>query len=340
MPDSELTGRAGHWRTITEAGIQCRLWINDPPDVLQVDIDRTGLFYEAPALRLVQSLLPPAPRIVDVGANFGNHSVFFSRICRASWLLPLEPNPKLLPELRANLSANSCPAELAHLGVAIGAERGELYLRLDPADADIRNRGGTRLVQAADDATDVAVPVMPLDELVSDSVDLIKIDVEGMGVDVLRGATRLIARCAPLIFIEVGIEEMPAFFDWLRAAPYRVAGALSDYVGLTNLLLQPTTDHPAATAGPADQAAARIAEALAEAAAAKAHAARADASLAAALERLDGIQKSSAKAIADAKAAAERELPILRNEITRLRIIEQGTPGGLLRGLFGRKPRD
>jgi FkbM family methyltransferase len=243
MNDAQLSTRPGHWRHFAEDGTDVQLWINEPPDTIQTIIDATGTFYEVGALRLLRALLPPAPRIVDIGANFGNHSVYFARICGAEWLLPIEPNPEVVPELRTNLAANGCSADLSCLGVAVGARRGQLHLCLDPTDAAILNRGGTRLVDNPSQATGPVVPVMPLDELIVDRVDLLKIDVEGMAVSAL-GA--VIAQYTPLIFIEVGVSEMSAFFDWLFASSYRVAGCA---VGLCRLDQSgPAADHVATAA--------------------------------------------------------------------------------------------
>ena len=147
---------------------------NEPPDAIQAVIEATGNFYEVAALRLLRELLPANPRIVDIGANFGNHSVYFARICGAAQVLSIEPNPEIIPELRANLAANECTADLSCLGVAIGARRSQLHLCLDPADAVISNRGGTRLVDNVELATGPAVPVVPLDELVTGEIDLVR----------------------------------------------------------------------------------------------------------------------------------------------------------------------
>jgi FkbM family methyltransferase len=279
-PKSELDSpipldQAGHWKRVTESGIDCCFWIGEKPDTLQSVIEATGSFYEIGALRLLRELLPPSPRIVDVGANIGNHSVYFSRICGAEWVLPLEPNPDLLPELRANLEANHCDAaDLTYLGIAAGAERGRLRLQLDPVDAAIRNRGGMRLVAGHGEA-ESPVEVVPLDEIVAERVDLIKIDVEGMGIAVLEGARTLIERHRPLIYIEVGVEEMPAMSEWLRSRMYRILAALADYPGLTNMLLQPIWRPAGDDRGRSSNAEARIAGALSAAAAAEARAERA-----------------------------------------------------------------
>jgi FkbM family methyltransferase len=328
MNDAQLSTRPGHWRHFAEDGTDVQLWINEPPDTIQTIIDATGTFYEVGALRLLRALLPPAPRIVDIGANFGNHSVYFARICGAEWLLPIEPNPEVVPELRTNLAANGCSADLSCLGVAVGARRGQLHLCLDPTDAAILNRGGTRLVDNPSQATGPVVPVMPLDELIVDRVDLLKIDVEGMAVSALEGAHAVIAQYTPLIFIEVGVSEMSAFFDWLFASSYRVAGALSDYVGLTNLVLQPTTSQPRPVASGAANADARIAQALTKAEVAIAHAGQADMTLRSTLARSGALERSHVQATTEILArvtSLTHTVDQLSTEIARLRTIESST---------------
>jgi hypothetical protein len=60
------------------------------------------------------------------------------------------------------------------------------------------------------------VEVIPLDELALPKLDFLKIDVEGMEIDVLRGAKETIARCKPLAWIEywkVDVNEIKAQFD-------------------------------------------------------------------------------------------------------------------------------
>ena len=295
-------GRSGRWVTISEAGIECCFWIDAEPDPVQSVIEATRSFYEVDALRLLSQLLGPAPRIVDVGANIGNHSVYFDRICGAQWVLPLEPNPEVLPELRANLAANRCSAaDLTHLGVAAGAERGALGIRLDGSDRVIRNRGGARLVPDMTE-DEPKVQVWPLDEIVGGGVDLLKIDVEGMAVAVLEGAKRLVTTYRPLIFVEVSVEEMPAVYDWARRADYELIAALADYAGLTNMVLRPATAAGAAQRVSAEDSEAKIARAMSQVAAEAARAKRADATAA-----LAHSIASEAKARAEAAENEARE---------------------------------
>lgn len=52
---------------------------------------------------------------------------------------------------------------------------------------------------------EIVVPLRRMDDLVdSDAVDVVRIDVEGAELSVLRGGERLIARCRPAILFESG----------------------------------------------------------------------------------------------------------------------------------------
>ena len=310
-PDADvLLGRPGEWVTISESGIECRFWIDAEPDPVQAVILESRSFYELDLLRALRELVPESPRVVDAGANIGNHSVFFARICGAEWLLPIEPNPAVLPELRANLGANGCEtAVLDHLGLALGAKRDVLGLRLSGADRLIRNRGGARLVEEAEEG-EAEITVVPLDDLVDGRVDLLKIDVEGMAVEVLRGAEGVLASSKPLLAVEVGVEEMPAFWEWAGETGYQLLAAFADYPGLTNIVLRPATR--ARGSGPAgsDDAEARMAQALSAAAVANAEVERANLAAARFQEAAEAAEREtaelSARAEDDAAEAASR----------------------------------
>ena len=96
------------------------------------------------------------------------------------------------------------------------------------------NRGATRLVHAAAGAVKTA----PLDELIAGAVDFIKIDVEGMELEVLAGAARIIAASRPKIMIEVFRSQLPRFDAWLRQYRYVVRQQF-DYVHAVNYLIEP-----------------------------------------------------------------------------------------------------
>lgn len=199
-----------------------------------------GRFFEHEELRFLADRLPRGLRIVDAGANTGNHTLFFAAIMQAETVIPVEPHPRAVAALRAAVEQNRLAnVDLSRLGQAVGAEAG----RLAPVHSAGGGLGATRFV--ADPGG--AILVSPLDELVRGRVDFLKIDVEGMEMQVLAGAARLIARDRPFLYVEVLDETVPAFMAWVDGNAYRVEKLFPDKTHC-NYLLAPAEHRPGAAA--------------------------------------------------------------------------------------------
>lgn len=171
----------------------------------------TGSFYEAEELAALAAVAPRNGIIADVGANLGNHAVFFLQALQPAELHLFEPNPACVAALTENVGLNPGPTETTVHRCGIGAARGELFFNRH----DDLNNG---LVPVADGDAQT-VPVEPLDAMITHA-DLLKIDVEGMELDVLAGAERIIRESRPLVFIEVQARNRAAFARWLAAHDY------------------------------------------------------------------------------------------------------------------------
>jgi len=195
---------------------------------------RRGRFYEAADLAQVIRHVPPGGVVLDIGANVGNHALFFAMFTGASRVIVVEPNPLALDPLVANVLTNRLQGliDLDHLGFGLGAEdsTGWGMKRHD------RNLGATKMfagqgaltVRRGDSAFAALRP------------HLVKIDVEGMEMAVLAGLQRLIARARPLIMIEVREDHETDFAGWAAAQDYAVH-TLSREAKHANHLLFPGT---------------------------------------------------------------------------------------------------
>ncbi|HYH39848.1 MAG TPA: FkbM family methyltransferase [Azospirillum sp.] len=170
----------------------------------------SGRFFEQAELEFLRGRVPSGGTVVDVGANIGNHAVYFGRFLRPSRLIPVEPNPQAVRRLTENLALNGIVPDARGLGKAVGATAGSLGLTL-PKGADLVLE---RLQGTGD------IPVLPLDDLIDGPVDFLKIDVEGMEMEVLAGARRILSEQRPLIFIEVEGSRTEAFRAWCGEAGY------------------------------------------------------------------------------------------------------------------------
>ena len=180
-----------------------------------------GLFFEAFELEELRKRIKPGARIVDVGANTGNHAVFFAGPMKAAMVTPLEPLPGACAALRASVLRNALAnVDLSRLGIGVADHAGLARL----VSSQRGGLGATSL--APDPSGDIVID--RLDAVITEPVDVLKIDVEGMEMSVLAGARRVIERFRPLIYIEIANENTPAFSAWLSQAGYRVERIFTD----------------------------------------------------------------------------------------------------------------
>ena len=190
-----------------------------------------GRFLEAPKLEHCRELIEPGAVIVDVGANVGNHLVYFAHFMAPARIFPIEPHPESIRLLRENIALNliACVDE-RHLGIGIGGERGRLAIEM-PSQGDLVL---ARLLPSPAGN----IEVYPLDDLGFERVDLLKIDVEGMEFDVLHGMADTLRRCRPVLMIEVREADVARFVEAMRGHHYRLEREFAG-IGYKNLFLLP-----------------------------------------------------------------------------------------------------
>lgn len=181
-------------------------------------IDCYGEFSEGEC-ELFRQVIRPGAVIVEAGANIGTHTVPFSRIAGAAGrVFAFEPQRIVFQTLCANMALNSL-TNVDCRWQAVGAEPGTIVVPNLDYDQD-NNFGGLGLGAYRQGET---VPVVTLDSLGLERCDFLKADVEGMEIDVLRGAAETIARCRPLLYLENDRrEKSPALLSHLLELGYRL----------------------------------------------------------------------------------------------------------------------
>jgi protein O-GlcNAc transferase len=183
-------------------------------------------FYEADVLEKIQALTSGrAGMAIDAGAFIGTHSVFFGKFCDCEKVVAFEANPATFPFLERNVRANGLAGKIVPIHKALGASSGFAHI----AYSREGNQGNTIL--AFDDGkADIEVAALD-DELRSRAdpspVKLIKIDVEGAEIAVLRGAMETIRASRPLLCIEIHrTRHMLAVLMQLRGNGYLIVDCL------------------------------------------------------------------------------------------------------------------
>jgi FkbM family methyltransferase len=147
--------------------------------------------------------------VFDVGGDQGIYTLFFaSRVGDQGRVVTFEPNPESHRRIVANVELNQFQnVEVRHLG--LGAEKGKLTF-VFPAGEPARGSADAgiqaQILQEKDSRT-IEIEVNSLDsEIIASELpqpDLVKIDVEGLEMDVLRGMKETLKKRRPNLFIEV-----------------------------------------------------------------------------------------------------------------------------------------
>lgn len=165
-----------------------------------------GKPYERRVLRIA-ARLARGGLFVDVGAHIGNHSVYVAKT--GAKVVAIEPHPDTFEILERNVASNGLTVDLVN--AACGASSAQASIELnDPANtgsAVITVGGGT-------------IRVVTLDSL-GLAPSVVKIDVEGHELEVLKGAEQTLIAHRPAVIVEHHsgpIDEVFAQFGYRRVA--------------------------------------------------------------------------------------------------------------------------
>lgn len=157
---------------------------------------------------------------IDAGANIGNHTLFFKQYFKK--VFAFEPNPITFKLLEVNTFFHNKEITVFNLGLSDKEES----INLSVLEGNI---GGSSAVTDYKGRIYQKINVVKIDDFLDPSkhkIGLIKIDVEGMEFNVLRGAENIISLHKPIILFELwkssfnnGTNDS---IDFLRALGYKI----------------------------------------------------------------------------------------------------------------------
>ncbi len=166
------------------------VWVIDGDTHFKVWIEEAKKLDHDPwLLPQIVNFIPPGGTVVDCGAYIGDHTIAYKRrVGPEGRVLAFEPNPAAHACLVRN-----CPDVEAHM-MGLGAGEETASLRIEPG-----NYGASRINASAG----MDIQIAALDSFALPRLDLMKIDAEGFELKVLAGARETIARCRPVLALEV-----------------------------------------------------------------------------------------------------------------------------------------
>lgn len=174
--------------------------------------------------RLLTQCLQPGMTVVDIGCNIGYYALLEARrVGPTGKVIAIEPEPENARLFLQNVQANGYRNVVFHQ-VAISDRNGTLPLRV----SDKSNRHSLNPVPWP--TTDIQVTVSTLDSLIAkdppESVDLVRMDLEGHEVVVLPGMLHTIQKYSPRLLVEIhpdllGAQRVVQWLGTLREFGYR-----------------------------------------------------------------------------------------------------------------------
>jgi FkbM family methyltransferase len=156
-------------------------------------------------IRYLWRILRPGMVFLDIGAHHGLYSlVAAKRLGADSTVVAFEPSQNEFRRLRLHLRLNGMRSVRAE-PVALGAtSSNQKFFQIISGD---NTRGGLRPPASSDRVLETLVETACLDDYLRrravNRVDLVKLDVEGAELEVLQGASIVLAKFRPIFIFEV-----------------------------------------------------------------------------------------------------------------------------------------
>jgi FkbM family methyltransferase len=235
-------------------------WVGIPPIVVRgkhhgylMRLDRSdwaqrmtyflGRYYELGVLTVLDSMLKPGDRFVDIGANIGMIALHARHLVGATGQVDCyEPLPLCANAIREHVRLNRLANVHVHQ-LGLSDENTKLEIKTTSEHSGTATFGN---VTQSDVVGTFVVDVRTGDELI-DRADFIKIDVEGFELRVLKGLKRVIEESEPIIVTELNEALLSGagataadIADFLQQRGYRPYGINTKRKGLRHhIALQP-----------------------------------------------------------------------------------------------------
>ena len=158
--------------------------------------------------------------VVEIGANIGTHTQALSKMVGENGrVYAFEPQRVVFQTLCANMALNSIE-NVEAFQTALSNENGSLLL----PDIQYDKEGNFGGIEIDKFSYGRKIPKVKLDDFLElDSLDFIKIDVEGMEKEVIDGAIGLIEKFKPILYVENDrVEKSKALIETIKKRGYDV----------------------------------------------------------------------------------------------------------------------
>ena len=181
-----------------------------PIDWIQRYIVDNNCYFEQDELKKLDNYIPKNAVILDIGANIGNHTLYWltSSPNNIQKVYSFEPIKETFEILKKNIEINNLDTKAQIFNIGLSDKNTSADINV----FNMSNIGGTSLEEGTG-----SLILKRLDDVAinQEHINFMKIDVEGMELKLLRGAEKTINKYRPIIFIESFPENFEATNKYL-----------------------------------------------------------------------------------------------------------------------------
>jgi FkbM family methyltransferase len=186
--------------------------VNDQFLRVDVSLRRWNVNSELEMLKTFQKYLKPGDILIDIGANFGLHTLYAAKLLKnQGHVFAFEPVASNLNLLEKHIALNDLNGSVTVVPKAVSNSQEKFtsfYLSSEEMTVT------ASLNQTEENLLKIEVENTRLDdywESIDLPIKLIKVDVEGAELEVLRGAEKVLKKWHPILVIEVHGFALPDF---------------------------------------------------------------------------------------------------------------------------------
>jgi len=164
-----------------------------------MDIAHLSFFYERETTNFLLNLKPKT--FLDIGAHIGRFSVLLAK--NGSRVISIEPSRRNFAQLNGNIQLNRLQDNIVTINVGCSDRNGKKIFYFSPI-----NEGSSSL-RKNDESIPEITQIQELDNIYKDfninpkEIDVIKVDVEGFELNVLKGSQGILKKSSPLLIVEI-----------------------------------------------------------------------------------------------------------------------------------------
>lgn len=216
----------GRYRLYYVPGYRCFMYLNLSE---RLTLRRLVGQYERAKMGLFRRCVKQGMVVVDVGANLGDFTLVAAKATGPEGkVVAIEPDPQNIGWLTKSVERNGFKnVEIRQEALSASEALAPLFLS-DVSGWHTLNVGQ---VPMSAERPPITVQTRPLDTLMLDRLDVVKIDVEGAEYDVLCGAKQHLQRFHPLLFVDLHASmgaNVDGVLQNLHGLGYRLRGIGND----------------------------------------------------------------------------------------------------------------